>query len=163
MSMATLGWRAVARRSIDSVISPLRIGLAPIVGFDDRALHLDSDLAELPRAGIVHRALLTSSQSRSILLRASTDGGHFSARLPASGSRCRLPAAGPAAGRETIGLIWRLHMKKALTAACAVTILVALSSTGCFGRHGGEAASSSIARGYRDARGQRGCRGAYRR
>jgi maltose-binding protein MalE len=34
----------------------------------------------------------------------------------------------PAAARETIGLIWRLHMKKALTAACAVTILVALSA-----------------------------------
>jgi osmotically-inducible protein OsmY len=27
-------------------------------------------------------------------------------------------------------LIWRLHMKKALTAACAVTILVALSAQG---------------------------------
>ena len=61
---------------------------------------------------------------QTIVLRASTDGGRFSARLPASGSRCRLPAA----GRETIGLIWRLHMKKALTAACAVTILVALSA-----------------------------------
>jgi hypothetical protein len=40
------------------------------------------------------------------------------------GSRCRLPAA----GREVIGLIWRLHMNKALTAAYAITILVALSA-----------------------------------
>jgi hypothetical protein len=102
----------------------LRIGIAPIVGFDGRALHLDSAVAELPQAGIVRRALLTSSQSPPIVLRATTDGGRLSAKLPASGSRRRLPAA----GRETIGLIWRLHMKKALTAACAVTILVALSA-----------------------------------
>ena len=48
-------------------------------------------------------------------------------------------------------------MKKALTAACAVTILVAFSAAR-------GAASSSIGRGYRgDARGQQACRGAYRR
>ena len=131
-----------------------RIGLAPIVGFDDRALHLDSDLAELPRAGIVHRALLA------IVMHAYHGWWSFLGKI--AGLGIEVSSARCWKGNNWFDM--EITHEKSSHGRLRGHNPSCIVGTGCFGSYGRGAASSSIGRGYRGgAGGQRGCGGAYRR